>query len=69
MSASTPRTDALDRACSVFWQLGTLDEIMAGAEPLREDESFAVPGLTDDAWAAFIRALEVVAGSVDLHPG
>ena len=49
--------DAVDRASAAFWSLTALDALLTAAEPLREDESFAIPDLTYAEWEAFARAL------------
>lgn len=53
----TADADAIDRAAAAFWQPDELDTRIRGAEPLSADESFAIPGLTDDEWEDFERAL------------
>ncbi len=57
MSEPTASPDAVDRASAAFWSPTDLDTLLVGAEPLREDESFAIPDLTDAEWEAFARAL------------
>jgi len=57
MSEPTASPDAVDRASAAFWSPTDLDTLLTGAEPLREDESFAIPDLTDTEWEAFSRAL------------
>ncbi|NDL60969.1 hypothetical protein [Phytoactinopolyspora mesophila] len=57
MSEPAVAPDALDEASASFWGKPDLDEVMAGAEPLREDESFEIADLTDDEWDVFIRAI------------
>ena len=47
---------AVDLASATFWSPTDLDTLLTGAEPLREDESFAIPDLTDAEWEAFARA-------------
>ena len=49
--------DALDEASASFWARPDLDEVMAGAEPFREDESFDIADLTDEEWDVFVRAI------------
>ena len=56
-SESTAGADAIDRASAAFWQPADLEAHVVGAEPLRDDESYAIPDLTDDEWEAFTRAL------------
>ena len=58
MSEPTASTDAVDRANAAFWAPADLDTLLTGAEPLREDESVAIPDLTDTEWEAFARALD-----------
>lgn len=57
MSEPTASPDAIDRASAAFWQPADLDNQVKGAEPLRDDESFAITDLSDDEWEAFTRAL------------
>lgn len=57
MSEPTSVPDALDEASTAFWQRQDLEEIMAGAEPFREDESFEIADLTDEEWDAFVQAI------------
>ena len=57
MSEPTSAPDALDRADASFWHRPDLEELVRGAEPLREDESFEIPDLSDDEWDRFVRAI------------
>jgi hypothetical protein len=57
MSEPTPAPDALDRASAAFWAGRDLEEVMAGTEPLRDDESFEIADLTEEEWSAFVRAI------------
>ncbi|WP_166353555.1 hypothetical protein [Phytoactinopolyspora limicola] len=57
MSEPAVAPDALDEASASYWRKPDLDEVMAGAKPLRKDESFEIADLTDDEWDAFIRAI------------
>lgn len=57
MSEPTAPADDVDEASARFWRTPTLGELMGGVEPLRADESFAIPDLTDHEWAEFTRAL------------
>jgi hypothetical protein len=57
MSEPTASPAAVDRASAAFWSPTDLNTLLTGAEPLREDESFAIPDLTDTEWEAFSRAL------------
>ncbi|MGI9156461.1 MAG: hypothetical protein ACR2FG_07465 [Marmoricola sp.] len=58
MSEPTATPDAVDRASAAFWSPADLDTLLTGAEPLREDESFAISDLTDTEWEVFARALQ-----------
>jgi hypothetical protein len=57
VSQPTPVRDSIDEANANFWRHQNLKSIMAGAEPLREDESFEIPDITDDEWAVFEQAM------------
>jgi hypothetical protein len=57
MSEPTSVPDALDEAGAAFWLRRDLEQIMAGAEPFRDDESFEIADLTDEEWAVFVRAI------------
>jgi hypothetical protein len=57
MSEPTSAPDALDHADAAFWRRRGLDEILRGVEPLRADESFEIPDLTDDEWDKFVQAI------------
>lgn len=57
MPEPTASPDAVDRASAAFWSPTDLETLVSGAGPLREDESFAIPDLTDEEWDAFARAL------------
>jgi hypothetical protein len=58
MSEPKPVPDALDEAGAAFWSRRDLEQIMAGAEPFRDDESFEIADLTDEEWAVFVRAIK-----------
>jgi hypothetical protein len=58
MSEPTATPDAIDRASAAFWSPTDLDTLLTGAEPLREDESFAIVVLSVEEWEAFARALQ-----------
>jgi hypothetical protein len=58
MSEPTASPDAIDRASAAFWSPTDLETLLAGAEPLREDESFAIADLSAEEWGAFARALQ-----------
>ena len=57
MSEPTASPDAVDRASAAFWSPTDLNTLLTRAEPLRKDESFAIPDLTDAEGEAFSRAL------------
>lgn len=57
MSEPVVAPDALDAASASFWSWSGVDEVMAGAVPFREDESFEIADLTDDEWDVFVRAI------------
>lgn len=57
MSEPVFEPDALHAASTSFWARPDLDEVMAGAEPFREGESFEIADLTDEEWEAFVRAI------------
>jgi hypothetical protein len=57
MSEPTSAPDALDRASAAFWVRRDLEDVVAGAEPLREDESFEIADLTEEEWSAFVQAI------------
>jgi hypothetical protein len=58
MSEPTASPDPVDRASAAFWSPTDLDTLLTGAEPLREDESFAIADLSVEEWEAFARALQ-----------
>lgn len=51
------KPDAIDQADAAFRNPPTLEELVAGLEPLRPDESFDIPDVTDEEWAEFVAAL------------
>lgn len=57
MSEPTSAPDAIEHADASYWHRRDLEEIVGGIEPLREDESFEIPDLTDDEWDRFVRAI------------
>ncbi|NED96032.1 hypothetical protein G1H11_11995 [Phytoactinopolyspora alkaliphila] len=57
MSEPVVVPDALDEASAAFWGRPKLDDVMAGAEPFRADESFEIADLTDEEWDAFMRVI------------
>jgi hypothetical protein len=58
MSEPTSRSDPVDQADAWSRHRRDLEEIVDGVEPLREDESFEVPDLTDDEWQQFVQAIQ-----------
>lgn len=42
---------------TLCWNPPTLEELVAGLEPLRPDESFDIPDMTDEEWEEFVAAL------------
>ena len=57
MSEPVPTPDAIEQANALFWNPPTLEELVADLEPLRSDESFDIPDLTDEEWEEFLAAL------------
>jgi hypothetical protein len=57
VSHPTPVPDSIDEANANFGRHHNLESIMAGAEPLHEDESFEIPDITGDEWAVFEQAI------------
>lgn len=57
MENRAPKPDAIDEADAMFRNPSTLAELVADLEPLRSDESFDIPGMTDGEWAEFVAAL------------
>jgi hypothetical protein len=51
------KPDAIDRADLAFGNPLTLDELVTDLEPLRPDESFDIPDMTDEEWEEFVAAL------------
>jgi hypothetical protein len=51
------KPDAIDQADAQFGRSLTLAELVADLEPLRPDESFDIPDMTDEEWAEFVAAL------------
>jgi hypothetical protein len=51
------KPDAIDRADLAFSNPPTLEELVADLEPLRADESFDIPDMTDEEWEEFVAAL------------
>lgn len=57
MSEPTFVPDQLDQSSAAFWSRHEVEQVMAGAEPFRHDESFEIADLTGDEWATFVRAI------------
>ena len=57
MSEPVPTPDPIEQANALFWNPPTLEELVADLEPLRSDESFDIPDLTDEEWEEFLAAL------------
>lgn len=51
------KPDAIDQADVIFRDPPTLEELVAGLEPLRPEESFDIPDLSDEEWEDFVAAL------------
>lgn len=51
------KPDAIEQANALFWNPPTLKELVADLEPLRPDESFDIPDMTDEEWEEFVAAL------------
>jgi hypothetical protein len=51
------KPDAIDQADVTFRNPPTLEELVADLEPLRPDESFDIPDLSDEEWEEFVAAL------------
>ncbi|MGH2904824.1 MAG: hypothetical protein ACRDK7_14775 [Solirubrobacteraceae bacterium] len=49
--------DLIEQANSLFWNAPRLEELIADLEPLRPEESFDIPDITDKEWADFVAAL------------
>ncbi len=58
MPEQAPKPDAIEQANALFWNPPTLDELVADLEPLRPDESFDIPDMTDEEWDEFVAALK-----------
>jgi hypothetical protein len=58
MSEPKESPAAVDRASAGFWSPADLETLLTGAQPFREDESFAIVDLSADGWGAFARALQ-----------
>ena len=57
MSEPVPTPGAIEQANALFCNPPTLEELVADLEPLRSDESFDIPDLTDEEWEEFLAAL------------
>ena len=51
------KPDAIDQADAQFARSLTLEELVADLEPLRPDETFDIPDMTDEEWEEFVAAL------------
>jgi hypothetical protein len=51
------KPDSIDQANALFWNPPRLEELAADLEPLRPDESFDIPDMTDEEWEEFVAAL------------
>jgi hypothetical protein len=51
------KPDEIDEADATFGKSLTLEELLADLEPLRPDESFDIPDMTDEEWEQFVAAL------------
>lgn len=49
--------DALDRANAAYWRRQELEDVTAGTEPFRPDESFEITDLSEVEWAIFVEAI------------
>lgn len=58
MSDSEPKPDPIDEGNAQFWKPRTLDELMAGVNPITSWDDLAIPDLTDEEWEAFEAALK-----------
>jgi hypothetical protein len=58
MPEPASKPDAIDSAIAQQSRLRTLDEIVAGVEPIQSWDDLAIPGLTDEEWEAFEAALK-----------
>ena len=50
--------DALDRATESYWFPPSLPQQLEQVQPWGEQESFAIPDLSDDEWDAFTKAIK-----------
>jgi hypothetical protein len=57
MPDSAAKPDAIDHADAAFRNPPSLEELVAGLEPLRPEESFNIPDMTDEEWEEFVAAL------------
>lgn len=57
MEDGAHKPDAIDEADALFGKPLTLEVLVADLEPLRPDESFDIPDLTDEEWEEFVAAL------------
>lgn len=57
MEEKAHKPDAIDEADAMFGRSITLEELIADLEPLRPDESFDIPDMTDEEWEEFLASL------------
>lgn len=57
MTEPTAVPDAIDHAGASFWTRRDLEDVTAGVEPFREDESFEITDLSDEEWDTFVQAI------------
>jgi hypothetical protein len=50
--------DHIERANTQFWTPPSLEELMADVTPLKADEHFDIPHLSDEEWDVFVAALD-----------
>jgi hypothetical protein len=50
--------DQIERANTQFWTPPSLEELMADVAPLKADERFDIPDVTDEEWDVFVAALD-----------
>ncbi len=56
MSEASPTRAPLEHATDEFWKGTTINEVLVGIEPWRDDDAGRLD-VADDEWAAFIGAL------------
>lgn len=50
--------DHIEQANVQFWTPPSLEELMADVAPLKADEHFGIPDVTDEEWDVFVAALD-----------